>query len=83
MVNIMKQYKGYYIDKVNFFSKKDIDEFLKSQAINYFKKAVKYFAEHSTMEASIYCTEQAEKLVNNFGFTWEQVEALEIKTLAI
>lgn len=77
----MKQYKGYYIDKVIFNSSADIDEFLKNQAIKAYKTAVEYFSTHPTMEASIYCDSKAEELVNQFGYTWEQVEALEIATL--
>lgn len=30
-----------------------------------------------TMENSVWCDEKAERLVNQFGFTWEQVEELE------
>lgn len=77
----MKQYKGYYIDKVIFNSKADIDEFLKTQAVDAYKRAVAYFATHSNMAASIYCDSKAEILVNQFGYTWEQVEAFEIATL--
>ena len=77
----MKNYKGYYIDKVIFNSEKEIDDFLKDNAINAYRKAVELFAIHSTMEKSIYCDERAEILVNKFGFTWEDVEELEIRTL--
>lgn len=77
----MKNYKGYYIDKVIFNNEHDIDEFLKNQAIEAYKKAIQIFASNSTMEASIWCDEKAEKLVNQFGFTWEQVEQLEIEAL--
>lgn len=77
----MKNYKGYYIDKVIFNSKADIDQFLKDQAVETYKKAVEYFTTHPTMEASIDCHSKAEILVNQFGYTWEQVEALEIATL--
>lgn len=77
----MKNYKGYYIDKVIFNNEQKIDEFIKNEAINAYKKAVELFAQHSTMETSIYCDEKAERLVNQFGFTWEQVEEIEIKTL--
>lgn len=77
----MKQYKEYYIDKVIFNNEKEIDEFLKAQAIEAYKQAVELFVNHSTMETSIYCDDKAEILVNQFGFTWEQVEALEIETL--
>lgn len=77
----MKQYKGLYIDKVIFNNEKEIDEFLKTQAIEAYKRAVELFVIHSVIEYSIYCDECAERLVNQFGFTWEQVEALEIETM--
>ena len=79
--NTMKQYKGYYIDKVIFNSEHDIDEFIRNQAIKAYKDAVEMFAIHSTIENSLWCEEKAERLVNQFGFTWEQVEELEIATL--
>ena len=77
----MKNYKGYYIDKVIFNNEKEIDDFLKVNAINAYRQAVELFAIHSTMENSIYCDERADILVNKFGFTWEDVEELEIRTL--
>ena len=79
--NTMKQYKGYYIDKVIFNSEHDIDEFIRNQAIKAYKDAVEMFAIHSTIENSLWCDEKAERLVNQFGFTWDQVEELEIETL--
>ena len=33
------------------------------------------------MEAGVYCSEKAEYLVNNFGYTWEAVEALEVEAI--
>lgn len=77
----MKQYKGYYIDNVIFNSKEDIDKFIESEAVNAYRKSVEYFANHPTMEASSYSSDKAEVLVNKFGYTWEQVEAIEIETL--
>ena len=75
----MRQYKGYYIDKVFFNNEKDIDSFLEKQAVDAYKMACKLFAELRTIENSIYCDEKAERLVNQFGYSWEQVEALEIE----
>lgn len=75
----MKQYKGYYIDNVIFHNEKEIDTFLEKQAVDAYKLACKVFAEHSTMENSLYCEEKAERLVNTFGYTWEQVEEIEIE----
>jgi hypothetical protein len=78
---IMKNYKGYYIDNVIFHSTEEIDEFLRNQAIEAYKKAVELFASHSTLENSIYADSKAEVLVNLYGFTWNDVEELEIATL--
>lgn len=73
----MKQYKGYYIDKVIFHNEKEIDDFLRQQAIDAFRMAWELFMELRTVENSIYCDEKAQRLVNQFGFTWEQIEELE------
>lgn len=77
----MKKYRGYYIDGSCFKNQKEIDEFLKEQAINSFKIAVELFCKYRNMEASIYESEKAEVLVKQFGFTWGEVEELEIATM--
>ena len=77
----MRQYKGYYIDKVIFNNEDEIDEFIKSEAIRAYKQSVKLFVNQSTIENSIYCDDKAEILVNQFGFTWEQIEELEIQVM--
>lgn len=78
----MQMYKGYYIDKVVFNSKKEIDDFIKKQAVDRFMWLNKYFADNCTMEASVACTEQARILHNKFGFSWEEIEEMEIKAIA-
>ena len=77
----MKQYKGYYIDNINFKTKEEIDEFIKSQAIDSYCKSVEYFANHPSMEASSIASDKAQQLADNFGISWEEIETLEIKTL--
>lgn len=77
----MRNYRGYYIDNVIFNSKEDIDNFIKAEALRAYKSAVELFAIHSDMANSIYCNEKAEILVNQFGYTWEDIEAIEIETL--
>lgn len=76
----MRNYKGYYIDNVIFHSIEEIDEFIKTQAIEAYKKAVELFANNSTLENSIYVDSKAEILVNRYGFTWDEIEDLEIAT---
>lgn len=77
----MKQYKGYYIDGAIFKSKADIDRHSEKQAVEYYKAAVAVFAEKRTFESSTVCEEAAERLVNNFGYTWEQLEEIEIEVM--
>ena len=78
----MTQYRGYYIDNDVFSSKADIDNFIKSQAVEKFIKLNKYFSEHMSMEASVACTEQAKILHDAFGFSWEEIETMEIEAIA-
>ena len=78
----MKKYRGYYIDGAKFNNEADIDKFVEQKAVEAYKQACRYFADHMTMEASNYCSEKAEYLVNYFGYTWEAVEALEIEAIS-
>ena len=77
----MRQYKGYYIDKVIFNNEDEIDEFIKSEAFRAYKQSVELFVNQPTIENSIYCDDKAEILINQFGFTWEQIEELEIQVM--
>ena len=78
----MTQYKGYYIDHIYFHSKSDIDSNIKKKAVEEYQRRIRYFADHSTMEASIFCSDHADVLHNNFGFSYEEIEAIEIAAYA-
>lgn len=78
----MEQYKGYYIDNIYFNRKDEIDDHIKQKAVEEYQRRIRYFADHPTMEASIFCTEQADLLHNNFGFSYEEIEAIEIEAYA-
>ena len=78
----MTQYKGYYIDHIYFNSKDEIDAHIKQKAVEEYQRRIRYFVDHSTMEASILCTEQADLLHTNFDFSYEEIEALEIAAYA-
>ena len=71
-------YKGYYIDGFWFTCKEDIDNFLKTKAIEAFKTACKLFNRDLSFEASINCTKLAEQLHNNFNLNWSEIEAIEL-----
>lgn len=79
----MKKYKGYYIDNAIFHSKEEIDAFIKEQAIDAFKQAVEYFHRKPTIETSIHADEMAERLHKTHGFTWEEIEKMELTTLRL
>ena len=78
----MTQYKGYYIGHIYFHSKAEIDAHIKQKVVEEYQRRIRYFVDHSTMEASIFCSEQADLLHNNFGFSYEQIEAIEIEAYA-
>ena len=75
----MTKYKGLYIDHIYYHSKADIDEAIKQREINNYKMRCEIFAMRKTMEASIFADEQAEKLHNEFGVSWEELEQIEIE----
>ena len=78
----MTKYRGYYIDNVVFNSKEEIDRFLKNQAIESYKKACKRFDENPTMEMSVFCNKQADRLHNVFGLSYEEIEEIEVSAYA-
>ena len=78
----MEQYKVYYIDNIYFNRKDEIDDHIKQKAVEEYQRRIRYFADHSTMEASIFCSDQADLLHNNFGFSYEEIEAIEIAAYA-
>lgn len=77
----MKQYKGYYIDNIYFHSESEIDDFIKQQEVKRFISFNKSFASSPTTEASIVCAEQADRLHKLFGFSYEELEEIEISCL--
>ena len=74
---MMKQFAIY--DGVIFHNEKEIDDFRKEQAVKDYKIAFELFIVHQTMKYWNYAHEKAENLVNNFGYTWEEVEELDIE----
>ncbi len=76
----MTQYKGYYIDHIYFHSKAEIDNFIKEQAIDRYKMMCRMFVKDDAgMELSILMSEQADRLHNQFGMDYNEIEAIEIE----
>ena len=77
----MKQYKGYYIDKVIFHNEAEIEAFRKKQTIEKYQQLCKMFAEDSCMELIVMMTPYEEKLHNEFGLSYDEIEQLEIEAI--
>lgn len=52
-----------------------------AHAIDHYKRTVAYFNNHPTTECSAYLSSLADRLHNLFGFSFEEIEALEISVL--
>lgn len=74
----MRQYKGYFIDKVIFNNEAEIDAFIKKQTIEKYQRLCRMFAKDSCMELIAMMTPCEEKLHNEFGLSYEEIEQLEI-----
>lgn len=72
-----RQYKGMYIGPGCFNSKEEIDRFLERQAVYAYEIACEIFMKDKDYEAAAYADEKAERLVNQFGYNWEQIEEIE------
>ena len=77
----MKQYKGYYIDKVIFNNETEIDAFIKKQTIEKYQQLCKMFADNSCMELIVMMAPYEEKLHNEFGLSYEEIEQIEIEAI--
>ena len=73
----MTQYKGLYIDNIFFHSKSEIDEAVKQREIARYRLRCENFLIHRTLEASMFADEQADRLHDEFGITWEELEHIE------
>ena len=76
----MVKYKGYYIDKVNFNSKEDIDNFIKEITIREYKQFCKMFENDACMELIEIMTLYQDKL-HNLGLSYEEIENIEIEAI--
>lgn len=74
----MTTYRGYTIDNITFNAKADIDSFVETQAVDAFITACRIFNKEMTLEASIYADSKAQYLIEEFGYTPEQLEKIEL-----
>lgn len=74
----MRQYKGYYIDKVTFNSKEDVDNFIKTQLIDRYKKLCVMFSENVRIELIPIMQGIEDKLHDDYGMTYTEIEQIEL-----
>nr|DAG57729.1 MAG TPA: xylose isomerase-like TIM barrel protein [Caudoviricetes sp.] len=73
----MVQYYTNHVTLPSKDDKDDIDEFLKECAIASYKIAIRFYIENHTNAIAEIINEQAEYLVNHYGFSWDDVGDLE------
>lgn len=78
----MKQYKGYYIDKVIFNNEAEIDAFIKKQTIEHYQQLCRMIATRASFELVALMTPYETKLHYEYGLTYEEIEQLEIEAYA-
>lgn len=72
-----RYYRGCYIGNGAFRSKAEVDRFLEENAVAHYKLVCELFAEVPSVEHASLCNEEAERLVNQFGYSYEQLEEIE------
>lgn len=63
----------------NFKNAAEVKEFNRQGNVNYYKTLAKLFANNPTMELSSLMCDIADTLVNVFGMTYAEIEAIEIE----
>lgn len=71
------KYRGYYVTEG--YTKADIDKLIRKNDIKAYIAACKIFRSHGTLEASIFQNEKAEILHDEYGYTYEELEQMEIE----
>lgn len=77
----MKKNRGYYIDGVIFKSEADIDISIREQAANRYRTLTKVFVNNMNLEATMICGDYARYMHDTCGFSWSEIEAIEIEAL--
>ena len=75
----MTKYRGYYIDKVTFSSKSEIDAYVKQSIIDKIKQFNKMmmssrYSDAERIHLAGMITDYERRLHDEFGMSWEDVE---------
>ena len=74
-----QSYKGEYIGPGCFSSRAEIDEALKRAAVENVQMLAELFIIHKNYATAAALADAQQRLVDNFGYTWEEAEAIEIE----
>ena len=74
-----QSYKGKYIGPGCYSSRAEVDEALKREAVENVQMLAELFLIHKNYATAQALADAQQRLVNHFGYTWEEAEAIEIE----
>ena len=72
-----QSYKGKYIGPGCYSSRAEVDEALKREAVENVQMLAELFLIHKNYATAQALADAQQRLVNHFGYTWEEAEAIE------
>ena len=74
-----QSYKGQYIGPGCFSSRAEVDKYLEQSAVEYVKRVASLFLIHKNHATANELANAEKILVDYYGYTWEEAEAIEIE----
>ena len=74
-----QSYKGKYIGPGCYSSRAEVDEALKREAVENVQMLAELFMNHKNYATAVALADAQQRLVDHFGYTWEEAEAIEIE----
>lgn len=74
-----QSHKGKYIGPGCYSSRAEVDEALKREAVENVQMLAELFIIHKNYATAAALADAQQRLVDNFGYTWPEAEAIEIE----
>ena len=74
-----QSYKGKYIGPGCYSSRAEVDEALKREAVENVQMLAELFIIHKNYATAAALADAQQRLINHFGYTWPEAEAIENK----
>lgn len=74
-----QSYKGKYIGPGCYASRAEVDEALKREAVENVQMLAELFIIHKNYATAAALADAQQRLVDHFGYTWPEAEAMEIE----